>query len=251
MARIKVSGEEFNISMVVFDKDGLLFKSQPFWLELATQRLSQLEKILGNEGVDEWAVINGIELYNREIAYVDPLGILALASKEEEMNITGGLLTKYLGLKWPKAREVATGLLKNADENISLEKALIPTEGFPDILIRLRRSGIPYAIATSDIKQRVIDSLTLYGEPAPLIVVPEMVNKGKPFPDMLELISEKSNFPLRKLMMIGDSYVDVQMAKSAGSVAIGIPETDEMRREMQPLADVIVNNLNDITFLKE
>ena len=46
--------------------------------------------------------------------------------------------------------------------------------------------------------------------------------------------------------MIGDSYVDVKMAKSAGSVGIGVSALTEMREKMKPYATEIITELTEI-----
>ena len=93
----------------------------------------------------------------------------------------------------------------------------------------------------------MLASFELVGEEPPeLIVVPEMVEHGKPAPDMLLYISEAAGVPAERIAMIGDSYVDVKMAKNAGAFGIGVPETEEMRETMLSYTTAVVNSLNDI-----
>jgi len=48
--------------------------------------------------------------------------------------------------------------------------------------------------------------------------------------------------------MVGDSFVDVAMAKNAGAMGIGVPENDEMAARMEASADIIVSGLDKIKF---
>lgn len=247
MAQIKVNQEMHTISLMVFDKDGLMFKSQAFWIELGNERIRQLKKHLGNDAVKEWARFFGLTLENGLVTYADPKGTLAVASPAEEIAVTAGILARYIPTNWAKALEIARGVFINADHDLDLNKAIVPQKGFPRIFERLRQAGIPYAVATSDTKERLESSLALVGETAPeMVVVPNMVAKGKPAPDMLNLISKLSNIPAQEIAMVGDSYVDVKMAQAAGSLGIGVPETEEMRTQMQEYTSAIVNSLDDI-----
>ena len=61
-------------------------------------------------------------------------------------------------------------------------------------------------------------------------------------------VSRRLNIPTAQLVMVGDSYVDVEMARRAGSVGIGIPETETMRAQMEEMGVIVVNSLDDICF---
>ena len=247
MATLRANGTEKEISIVVFDKDGLMFRSQPFWSHLGDVRMRALARYLPEEGIAEWVRVFGLTLTDGVVTYTDPKGTLAVAAPREERAVTAGMMVKYLSVPWAKARELADAVFTEADEAMDLHKALVPADGFPDILVRLRRAGITYAVATSDTRERVLASFGIVGEEPPeLIVVPEMVEHGKPAPDMLLYISEASGVPAERIAMIGDSYVDVKMAKNAGAFGIGVPETEEMRETMLGYTTAVVNSLNDI-----
>ena len=247
MGTLIVNGTEKEISLVTFDKDGLMFRSQPFWSHLGEVRVNALRPHLPEEGIAEWIRVFGLTVSEGTVTYTDPKGTLAVAAPREERAVTAGMLVKYLSLPWAKARDLADAVFTEADEAMDLHKALVPAEGFPDILRRLRAAGIGYAVATSDTRERVLASFELVGEEPPeIIVFPEMVEHGKPAPDMLRYVSETSGVPLGRIAMVGDSYVDVKMAHAAGSFGIGVPETEEMREAMKPYTTAIVGSLNDI-----
>ena len=96
----------------------------------------------------------------------------------------------------------------------------------------------------------MIASLEMFGEKLPdIVVVPEMVERGKPAPDMLIKAAELAGVPVEETAMIGDSYVDVKMAKDAGGFGIGIPETEEMRASISEYTDAVIESLDDIEIL--
>ena len=248
MGTIRANGTEREISIAVFDKDGLMFRSQPFWSHLGDVRMHALGRYLPAEGIAEWVRVFGLTLTDGVVTYTDPKGTLAVAAPREERAVTAGMMVKYLSIPWAKARELADAVFTEADEAMDLHKALVPTDGFPDILDRLRRAGIAYAVATSDTRDRVLASFGLVGEEPPeLIVVPEMVEHGKPAPDMLLYISEAAGVPAERIAMIGDSYVDVKMAHAAGSIGLGVTPDPEMQRKMEGFATEIIPSLELIT----
>ena len=51
---------------------------------------------------------------------------------------------------------------------------------------------------------------------------------------------------MENIAMVGDSIVDVEMAKNAGAIGIGIPEHEEMKQKMCGIASEIVDSLEDI-----
>lgn len=251
MTRVHAGGRTFAIEAVVFDKDGLLFKSKAFWIALAEERLKQIRYIAGAGAVQSWADCFGVKTEDGvSVSDVDATGIMAVASPAEEMTATAALLVQALGLSWTQAREQAFAIFQKADEQLDLRRALQPQKGFPQIMERLREKGIPYGVATSDTTERVIQSFRLFDDPNALafIISPREVSRGKPYPDMLERIASQLQVPLGRLLMVGDSYVDVQMAHSAGAIGIGIPETEEMRRQMLDWDAVIVDSLEQIFF---
>ncbi len=252
MAFLEANGVRRKISLVVFDKDGLMFKSQPFWAGIGNERMARLKEYMTEDEVREWAGIFGLTLENGEVVYCDPKGILAVAAPKEEIAVTAGLMVKNTGLPWAKALEMAKDVFTRADVEMDLSKALVPRPGFPEIFARLREAGIAYAIATSDTMSRVVASLKMFGEKLPdIVVVPEMVEHGKPAPDMLLKACELAGVPVEESAMVGDSYVDVKMARDAGGMGIGIPENEEMRASISGYTEAVIDSLEDIVILKD
>ncbi len=257
MIKVKVNDQCYDVALFAFDKDGLMFESKHFWIELAKIRAKLFLK--GIEGADndlvqQWLTLLGVSSrsLNQEIDVldVDSSGILAVASVPEEIAVTAAFLVDQRKYHWTKARELATQIFYEADKQFVLKNALKAKKGFPDILKRIRETGTPYVIATSDTYDRAKESINLFDDfqHVSLVVTSQNVRQGKPNPDMLLYIAEKTGVELKNIMMIGDSYVDVMMASKAGAIGIGIPEEESMREEMQPYATQIINDLDEIIF---
>lgn len=251
MIWVNAGGQRFQVSAFVFDKDGLLFASKGFWIALAEARLVQIQKLGSRNLTMEWAKCFGVDTPDGvSVADVDASGILAVASPAEEITATAALIVQATGVRWTQARDQANDIFRQADLELDLRKALRPQRGFPGIMERLRQKGIPYGVATSDTEQRVLESFRMFDDPDTLafIISPKDVQRGKPNPDMLEEISRRLNIPTSQLAMVGDSYVDVEMARRAGAVGIGIPETEDMRRQMNELGAIVLEHLDQIRF---
>ena len=256
MSKLSVKGQVFDVDVVVFDKDGLLFDSVIFWIELAKARLKAALEYMDKELALKWLELMDVEAQETdngeiEILRADPIGVMAVASPDEETMISATFLLQNLGLRWPQARAMAQEIFQKGDQLIDLTKGIRPKPGFPGIFQRLWQANIPFGIATSDDLERARRSVDMFDDFSHLsfVVTPKDVVHNKPERDMLDLIANKFQVPTQKIMMLGDSYVDVMMAKAADSVGVGIPEFTHMRKKMEPYATVIADTLDDIVIL--
>ena len=257
MAKISIKGQVFDIDVVVFDKDGCLFDSISFWIEYAQARYNAL---LANgvplDVVNHWLQLEGAKGQADEegkitVTNIDPVGAFAVAPPDEENFIAATVLMERCKLRWPKARELAIKCFEEADKNMRIEKCSMPKKGFPEVFLRLKEAGIPFGIATSDNSDRAERAVARYVDPSILsfIYTGNDVKNNKPNPDFLLLVSEKFNVPTSRILMIGDNYVDVAMAKNAGSIGMGIPEFEDTKKRMEKYATVLADSLDDLVIL--
>ncbi|KIL35786.1 hypothetical protein SD71_10245 [Cohnella kolymensis] len=251
MTQIRAGKEIFDVDAVVFDKDGLLFDSQYFWKALAEIRIETLSEYEGFP-IDKWCSLFGVEREDGKVVSIHPAGIFAIASPYEETIVTASLLHEATGQEWEACRSMASQAFHQSDIRFDVRKALLPKPGFPAIFQQLREAGIPYGIATSDDAHRTRVSVDQFDRADALrfIVTPVEVKRGKPNPDMLILISDLLGIPLNRIMMIGDSYVDVQMAQAAGSIGVGIPDDNMMREKMMAFECTIIDSLEELEVMR-
>ena len=252
MIQIRAGDNVFSAKVFVFDKDGLLFKSVPFWKGLADSRIKALESIFEPELIPGWAKMAGVFVEKGKKGYhttdVDATGCFAIASPTEEMTVMAGHLAVAAKLPWSEAMKTSREIFAASDKLLDLKSSIKPRKGFPDIFRRLRDAKIPYGVATSDNHERTVRSVGYFDDPEKLsfIITPVDVTRGKPDAEMLELIAKKMKTETKHIVMIGDSVVDVMMAKNAGAIGIGIPENNQMSEKMEPYADVILKDLDEI-----
>lgn len=256
MRCVILNGKSYDIRLFVFDKDGLMFQSKPFWIALAQSRINAMTQKYPDAAkliVEKWMKFLGAECEWKEgilkVKDMDPMGIFAVASVPEETTVTAAFIAEHLELSWIEAREMAEKIFDSSDEYFDLRNALIPRKGFPGILRRLQKASIPYGIATSDTKERAKQSIEMFDDYSKVhfVVTIEDVERGKPDPEMLQRIQSMTQIPMENIAMVGDSLVDVQMAKYAGAIGIGIPEHEDMRKKMIGVADEIISDLDCIT----
>ena len=143
---------------------------------------------------------------------------------------------KYVGLP------VEEGIRRTfpLDETLTLEKVVTAYrtfdhqghepliqafQGIPELIAELHGMGRPMAIATSKRNRGLKPTMVRLGwsdwfDP---IVTPDEVENGKPHPESLHQILEKTNRKAEDCLMIGDTPFDMDMATAAGvpSLAVG------------------------------
>lgn len=253
MGQIRIGGQVFSPRAVVFDKDGLLFDSQHFLIALARVRYEAMRNILPDGLLCQWLREQDIVFdlgHAKELVItgVKRDGFMSLAPPDQEAAQTAIFLSKHMHMPQADANSLAEKLYHLSDQKLKLSDCIKPRKGFPAIFARLRNANIPYGIATADDRDRAVRSVDLFdhSEYLSFLVTPRDVKNPKPAPDMLRLIARQMNLGTTELMMVGDSFVDMQMAQSVGAAGVGIPETDSMSRQMRPYAGVIVQSLDDI-----
>lgn len=251
MMQFQVLGTQLQAELFVFDKDGLLFDSETFWAELAVTRAYHFTRLTCNEELTlKWLQVMGAEHTLSDGCHMNPLGIIAAASPDEEITVTAGFLVEHLNLAWVEAREIARNIFASSDRELNLVRALKPMEGFPGIFKRLREKHTPYGIATSDTYERAKASIQQFDdwESVRFTITPKDVSKGKPDREMLDKIAEFTNIKTSQMVMLGDSYLDVLMANAAGAIGIGVTTDPEMKKRMQAFTPWIVESLEQIIF---
>ena len=104
-----------------------------------------------------------------------------------------------------------------------LEIPLLP--GAREAIERLHAAGLPQAIVTSGDRTRVLRELERHGLARyfPVIVCGSDGLAKKPHPEALLLALGRLGVPPARAVYVGDSPEDVEMARNAGALSIGVP----------------------------
>jgi phosphoglycolate phosphatase len=219
MAIVKIDSKSFKANVLCLDKDGLLFDSIVFWEALWKERLEQFSGIMGSTGIELWKSLCGVEPLDR-------FGPFALAYPQEEVVLAAAVLYKISGHPWNICTRLAEERFYQADQLLDLNLALKPLPGFPKVIEKAKKVGMKVAIVTSDDETRTDISLRHFGvrDMVDYICTPADVEHGKPHPDMLYKVGQILSCKANDMVMIGDSLVDVEMARNAGAKGIAIPD---------------------------
>lgn len=229
---------------VGFDKDGTLFDAVAFWVYIDTLRKQQFLNLAGEEHEEQWEKLMGI----RGAGEVDHNGVLAVATTLEEIILTAGAFYQLKGWPWTECKAKAESVFRLADENTMLDQAFQAKEGASEVILSLLDEGIRTGILTSDKWTRAEQCMDLLGvkERLDFLITPEQVEKGKPSPDMVFKACEQLGISPHELVVVGDSVVDMKMAKAAGSIAVGIVTYDGSREALSEDADFLIDSLLEI-----
>jgi len=231
------------VKCVAFDKDGTLFDAFGFWRYIDRLRSEAFISRVGREHLLSWSKLMGVTEET-----IDHQGVLAVASMQEEITMTAGLIYQLKGWPWIQCKEMAADIFREADAQMAIDQAFKRVEGAPEVFHLLREAGIHIGILTSDALARTEDCMRLLdiADYLDFVITPEKVKNGKPAPDMVHQACEILGIEPSEMAVVGDSLVDLSMAKAAGSLAVGIVTYEGSSEVLAPEADILIRSLKDI-----
>jgi len=221
---LEINGNRLAPQLIILDKDCTLIAFDVMWRAwfdrfarfISGRYTLRLEARLGLAGTLGYDPVDGDW---------DPSGPLTLASTSEVLLLVAGQLYQYLNLPWEEAlslvrdaEEDARGVLLNPD-------VLRPIGDVSAWLQKLVRVGHQLALVTTDARSSTEHQLRALGleEFFSIMVCGDDGLALKPAPDMALAVCQRLGIPPGEAIMVGDSTVDMLMARSAGlAAAIGV-----------------------------
>ena len=130
------------------------------------------------------------------------------------------------------------------------------TQPFPNmvsLLQKLTKQNVKLAIVTSRALQPMIDILkhhNLYHYFESFRTRDDVLNnkhRPKPFPDKLNCVVNEFNYSCEKVIMIGDTIMDIEMAKALSIYSIGVSWGFSSAEKLTKCgADVIAHNVDEL-----
>jgi mannitol-1-/sugar-/sorbitol-6-/2-deoxyglucose-6-phosphatase len=212
---------DMKIKAVIFDMDGVIVDSEPFWREAEMLIFPKYgipmteEMCLSMRGtkIDE-VVRHWHSIYNWQPPRLDII--------ERE------IVDKLMELVATKGK---------------------PMPGLIELFGWLRKNSIKIGLATSslfEIMHHVLDTLQIrpYFD---VVHSAEAEKAGKPAPDVYLGVASKMGLQPRECMAVEDSVTGIKSAKAAGMYTVAYPEALEYELEQYSLADVKIKNLSEIS----
>jgi HAD superfamily hydrolase (TIGR01549 family) len=205
---------------VIFDLDGLLADSEPWWNEID-------EKLLAEYGVTYRGE------YHRNV-----LGVSFRLAVE--------FYKKAFGLSVP-IEEMMRQRTEIAIDFFVNRVGLFPSA--KEVLQELRRMNLRLALATSSVSASARPFLDRHQLTAffDVILTGDEIECGKPQPDIYLRAAEKLGLPADACLVIEDALAGVAAAKAANMRVAAIPDTRFVDpREYQKEADYVLGSLSQI-----
>ena len=70
--------------------------------------------------------------------------------------------------------------------------------------------------------------------------------RPKPAPDIVFAFADAVGLAPREIAVVGDNRVDLEMARSAGAIAVGVLTGNAAASDLEPLADVILPSVREV-----
>ena len=236
-----------NVDLVIFDKDGTLIDIDYYWGGMVRLRAEMLSKKYIKTH-DQKKVANelmsnmGIDLNTGKIKPTGPVGI---NPREIIIDTAYQTMRKYYGAI---TIEQVSLVFQEIDiySQAHLDKLVKPLSGVEKLLVRLKKQQIKIAIATTDLTSRAklaMDSIGL-SHYFDAIAGSDLVDRAKPSPDLVDYLCKKLSSDKDRTLVIGDSIVDLKMAKLANVSFIGVKtglHSPEFLDNSEILVDDLVN----------
>jgi len=108
-----------------------------------------------------------------------------------------------------------------------------PLPGAHELLSRLTRQQVPWAIATSGSTQTAGPSIALLGVEPRVVITREDVAHAKPDPDLFLAAADRLGVDINNSIVVGDSVWDLLAAQRARSLGVGVLSGGYGREELQ------------------
>jgi beta-phosphoglucomutase family hydrolase len=207
---------------VIFDMDGVLVNSEPFYVEVEQSNFGQLGLEISEE---EHQTYQGTATDRMWQLIKERHGIEQ--SVDELVEMTNSLVTPYFN---------------------SLEK-MEPMPGVEQLIKKLKKRGIPLALASSSYPDviEIILQKTGLKKYFDAVVSSQEVGASKPEPDIFLFTAKKLGVPPEKCIVIEDSTNGIKAAKAAGMFCIAFAGPGSELQD-QTRADLIIGDFEELSF---
>ncbi|WP_017305323.1 HAD family hydrolase [Spirulina subsalsa] len=230
------------IEAIILDKDGTLENSLDFLRLLAQRRSRFVDAQIPGTG-EPLLMAFGVQGET-----IDPRGLMAVGSREEN-RIAAAAYIAETGRSWSEALAIAQQAFQEADQSLPRRAEVSPLfAGTREILSQWAATGIKLGILSADSSAGVQSFIERHqlGEWIQLGMGVDPPQPSKPDPRLFQQVCEGLGVTPQQALMVGDSHLDIQMAKAAGAGGvIGICWGNAGAREIQQ-ADVAIAHLNQL-----
>lgn len=228
--------QRLDLDAIIFDKDGTLFDFGTTWNEFGGRLIVAFAE--GDADLEQrLAVATHYDLENR--SYLPSSPVIA-GTNREAAELFHKELPNYA------IEELEASLLQMA---LSVPQAeVVPLRRYFE---RLRAAGLKVAVMTNDTER----AARAHMERANCLDVVDFIvgfDSGfgaKPTPDPLWACARHVGVSPERCAMVGDSTHDLVAGRAAGMMAIGVLTGMAVRSDLEPYADLVLNDIGEIPAL--
>ncbi|MDL4839252.1 HAD family hydrolase [Aquibacillus rhizosphaerae] len=235
-----------NIKAILFDKDGTLMNFHSVWTKSIKELLQELSKMMPDNDNAYKELSASIGLHGDEL---DGNGILAGGTVKDIAEAFALILNKH-------SQDVELNDLNQwiSSKMLLLTKKYITeirpvSDDLEGLLAQLNKKGIAIGIATADdyLTTEVCLEHLKIKKYFDFVFTSDKFPYKKPDPSVLIAFCNHYNLKAEEVAVIGDTQVDLNLAKNAGAgLAVGVLSGASNRSQLEPLADIILGSVADI-----
>jgi phosphoglycolate phosphatase len=238
---LRINSQKQEAEFILFDLDGTLIDDRDRGRRLAESRMEAITERAGRAVAETWARLSGVD---PDSFSVDMEGPLSKAPRSEDLTVAAVALYQH-GHPWHRARELSKIIYGQADE---IQRQSYAPRFFPGVmeaLEELKSTGLSLGVATNgeaSLARMVLEKLDVL-RLFDVVVGADMVDEGKPAPDMILMACELARAPLEKTVYVGDQITDAQAGSRAGAaLVVGVGGTELLDAG----ADTIVDSASEL-----
>jgi HAD superfamily hydrolase (TIGR01509 family) len=179
-------------------------------------------------------------VYQHVLAWHEVLGEagmeLSIWRIHRRIGMSGGLFVNALLRETGKqlSADEASGLrARHTEAFVRRLPEVRPLPGARDLLSRLSRQNVPWAIATSGNPRTAGPSIDLLGVKPKVVITREDVVHAKPDPDLFLAAADRLGVDILDSIVVGDSVWDLLAAQRARSLGVGLLSGGYGREELE------------------
>lgn len=231
--------KNFKAQAIIFDKDGTLIDFDAMWGDWTFQLADRLQDFVKLDIRQALCEAYGYDIARLKIL---PDGKLTCTPmwRLRELMVEA---VESLGIPTIEA-SCAVEKAWHVPDPVTLAK---PLTDIQELFTNIHKLGIKIAIATTDDRGPTEAMLEAFGVKdliATMVCADDGI-KAKPAPDMVTTICARMNIDPRKVIVIGDTVADLQMARAAGAgYVIGVLSGVGSIANLTPLADILIDTVD-------
>lgn len=249
MTWVCAGDQHFDISCVVFDKDGTLMNFEIAWGERIEAWIRYMVSAVdGDESLAEAiCLMFGIDPISGDIAIDGPI---MSSSMEKMITLSAGVMYRTSGIPWHEAEAIATEAIEVIFGAPLSDEEIQPLGDVDATLSKMREAGITIAVATADEREMSEKCLEMLGirHHISLLMCGDDPLPQKPDPAVMAWIGSELDADPTSILMVGDTINDMLTGRNgnaAGCIAIS-PNGSNDSSALAPFADVVLGSIDDL-----